>query len=107
MNMRINAKTNFVIFTFCLAASAHLQAAPLEKMPPVVERHDRFREVSPSDIKTDGWLREFMIRQEKGLTGHYEVQGYPFTIDFWAGDKNVWYLNQAVLHPSFDGLCEK
>ena len=94
MNLKISAK-NFVVLAFCLAAPVYFQAAPLGKMPGAVERHDCFREISPTDIKTDGWLHEFLVRQREGLTGHYTVQGYPFTIDFWGGetkaDNTSWW----------------
>jgi len=51
-----------------------------------VQRFDHFRELSPADVRTDGWLKEFLQRQLDGLSGHYEVQGYPFTINFWKGE---------------------
>jgi hypothetical protein len=85
MKIRINAQPAFVVLAISLAGSSQLRAAPLQT-PPEIQRHDRFREVSPSAIKADGWLREFLVRQQAGLTGHYKVQGYPFTIDFWGGE---------------------
>ncbi|HEY3761488.1 MAG TPA: beta-L-arabinofuranosidase domain-containing protein [Verrucomicrobiae bacterium] len=87
--MQINSKINFVALTFFLAALVLLRATPSETVAPAVKRHDHFREISPSDITPDGWLREFLVRQQEGLTGHYTVQGYPFTIDFWAGETNA------------------
>jgi hypothetical protein len=87
--MQISPKLNFIVITFFLAASVPLPATPLEIMAPAVERHDHFQEISPADITPDGWLREFLVRQQEGLTGHYIVQGYPFTIDFWAGETNA------------------
>ncbi len=87
--MQINSKIRFVALTFFLAATVLLRTTPLETMSPGIGRHDRFREISPSDIAPDGWLREFLVRQQDGLTGNYEVQGYPFTIDFWAGETNA------------------
>jgi len=51
-----------------------------------VQRFDQFREISPADVQPDGWLKEFLHRQLDGLSGHSDVQGYPFTINFWKGE---------------------
>ena len=51
-----------------------------------VQRFDRFRELSPTDVKPDGWLKEFLRRQLDGLSGHPGIQGYPFTLNPWQGE---------------------
>ena len=73
---QLGLKGFFAVLTFFLAAFALLPGEPLENGTVAVERHDCFREISPTDIKADGWLREFLVRQQEGLTGHYWVQGY-------------------------------
>lgn len=83
--MQIRSKSLFGVVTFNTVLIGHLSAAPLGPAM-IVDRYDRFREISPTEIHADGWLREFLVRQQKGLTGNYQVQGYPFTIDFWAGE---------------------
>ena len=44
---------------------AHLQPLPLRSLRP------------------DGWLRDFLVRQSKGLTGNVAVSGYPYGYKFW------------------------
>jgi hypothetical protein len=39
--------------------------------------------VTLSEIKPQGWLREFLRRQRDGLTGHIEVAGFPFDTGMW------------------------
>jgi len=34
-------------------------------------------------IKPDGWIRDFLLRQRHGLTGHLEEAGYPFNTRAW------------------------
>jgi hypothetical protein len=35
-------------------------------------------------MRPAGWLRQFLVNQRHGLTGHLEVAGYPFGIAGWA-----------------------
>ncbi len=37
----------------------------------------------PKDIKPEGWIKEFLQRQESGLTGHPKESGYPFDGGMW------------------------
>lgn len=48
-------------------------------------RWDKFRETSLTACTPEGWLREFLYRQQTGLTGHPEVLSYPFNSCLWAG----------------------
>jgi len=34
-------------------------------------------------IRPDGWIRDFLLHQRDGLTGHLEVAGYPFHTKGW------------------------
>lgn len=48
-------------------------------------RFDKFREQGITGIRPQGWLKEFLLRQRSGLTGHPEVLSYPFNSCLWAG----------------------
>ncbi|MGD0743723.1 MAG: beta-L-arabinofuranosidase domain-containing protein [Verrucomicrobiota bacterium] len=89
MKTRMTAASAFTILVMCLTLTRTIPSSaapfPASTLPPI-QRYDQFREISASDIKPDGWLREFLLRQQSGLTGHYAVQGYPFTINFWGGE---------------------
>ena len=47
--------------------------------------HDIFRESRLTCIAPQGWLREFLQRQNSGLTGHRKALAYPFDTCLWAG----------------------
>jgi len=47
--------------------------------------YSRFREILPSNIKPQGWLREFLERQRDGMSGHFAELGYPFDTCLWSG----------------------
>lgn len=42
-----------------------------------------------SHLKPSGWTREFLQRQESGLTGHPEESGFPFNTGMWTEQMNV------------------
>ncbi|SKD09075.1 Beta-L-arabinofuranosidase, GH127 [Chitinophaga ginsengisegetis] len=69
----------------CLLISAALYVA----MPVMAQqgpaRFDKFREQAITDVRPQGWLKEFLLRQRSGLTGHPEVLSYPFNSSLWAG----------------------
>jgi len=59
----------------CLLISAALYFV----MPAMAQaRFDVFREQAITDVSPEGWLKEFLLRQRSGLTGHPEVLSYPF-----------------------------
>lgn len=47
----------------------------------------KFNKLKITDIKPEGWIKEFLVRQKTGLTGNIEVAGYPFNTCLWACEK--------------------
>ncbi len=45
----------------------------------------KFNESAPDSIKATGHLLDFLKRQQKGLSGHSEMQGFPFNSAMWNG----------------------
>ena len=43
----------------------------------------KFEQVDVNTIKPKGWLREFLERQMRGLTGHLDEITYPFNSVSW------------------------
>lgn len=39
-----------------------------------------------SDIRPEGWLKEFLLRQKSGMTGHPEALSYPYNSCLWNGE---------------------
>ena len=39
-----------------------------------------------SDIRPEGWLKEFLLRQKSGMTGHPEALSYPYDSCLWNGE---------------------
>lgn len=55
--------------------------------PAAARWHGRFREIPITDIRPEGWLRQYLVNQRNGLTGHLENAGYPFNTVGWAADR--------------------
>ena len=49
------------------------------------EVFSQFAELSPAAIQPDGWLLEYLKRQQTGMSGHPEVHDYPFNTCLWNG----------------------
>lgn len=39
-----------------------------------------------SNIRPEGWLKEFLLRQKSGMTGHPEALSYPYNSCLWNGE---------------------
>ena len=48
-----------------------------------------------SDIRPEGWLKEFLLRQKSGMTGHPEALSYPYNSCLWNGDRKSTRLNSS------------
>lgn len=66
--------------TFAVSSDYVVQAAP-EKSA----QFNAFKEIPINTITPQGWLREFLVRQNTGLTGNREILSYPFNTCLWAG----------------------
>ncbi|MBS1563775.1 MAG: glycoside hydrolase family 127 protein [Bacteroidetes bacterium] len=66
-----------LLFVLLLSVSARSQSTP--------KRYDRFRENNITAVNPQGWLLEFLRRQQSGLSGHPDVLSYPFNSVGWAG----------------------
>lgn len=49
--------------------------------------HSVYSKLKISQIRPQGWIKEFLCRQKTGLTGNIEQAGYPFNTCLWAGEK--------------------
>ena len=69
-----------------------------------------WQETSLMDIHPDGWLKEMLIAQKDGLTGHPEALSYPYNTCLWAGEiprmgdhgRDWWRYEQTAYYT--DGL---
>jgi len=53
--------------------------------PEKAAQFNAFKEIPITAITPQGWLREFLVRQNTGLTGNREILSYPFNTCLWAG----------------------
>lgn len=57
------------------------------KAPKVgVPYYGQFKSIPANSITPGGWLKQYLINQRNGLTGHLEKAGYPFNTVGWAAD---------------------
>jgi hypothetical protein len=54
---------------------------------PAGPSYAKLREVPIVAIRPEGWLRQYLVSQRDGLTGHLENAGYPFNTPGWLADK--------------------
>lgn len=57
-------------------------------------QYGKLKEVKASSITPKGWVEEYLVRQQNGLTGNITVQGYPYTTNMWNGiipNANSWW----------------
>ena len=48
--------------------------------------YGQFQSIPANAISPKGWLKQYLINQRNGLTGHLENAGYPFNTVGWAAD---------------------
>ena len=86
-------KGSSLTILFCsliIAACYEVERPPIAVAPNIpVAPFATFSEGLISDIKPDGWVKEILLRQKDGLTGHPEAMSYPFDSCCWAGDLEI------------------
>lgn len=93
----------------CLLSFLGISASGTQSpgVSPSIPRYDRFREISPTCIKPEGWLKEYLVRQQKGLTSHPKEHGFPFNTQLWEGEinnkSNSWWPYEQTAY-YLDGM---
>ncbi len=59
-------------------------------------KHFKLKSVSPLAISPDGWVLDFLRRQQKGLSGNFSAQGYPFNTPMWDGGVGTIYAAAII-----------
>ena len=73
------------IAALAMAGCARQPKAPTAANVPAPE-YAQFSEGLIDDITPEGWLKEILVRQQEGLTGHPEAMAYPYDSCLWAGE---------------------
>lgn len=75
------------VLSLLLACNKEAGKAPVAGAPDIpVAPYAAFAEGLINDITPEGWVREILVRQKDGLTGHPEAMSYPFDSCCWAGN---------------------
>lgn len=109
--MKIHLMTGIAL---AIGLGATVHAAPAGTAPAThgddsaVEKFDVYREISPLSITPGGWIREYLVRQQKGLSSHPDAQGYPLNTNMWDGvipsqSKSWWPYEQTGYY--LDGMA--
>lgn len=75
MRIHVKTKKKLMIFMLFILPSAGMNG----------QGYAVFKDGLGSDIRPEGWLEEFLHRQETGLSGHPEALSYPYNSCLWAG----------------------
>lgn len=57
-------------------------------------QYAKLHEVKASSIAPEGWIKEYLVRQQNGMTGNVTMQGFPYTSNMWHGvipNNNSWW----------------
>ena len=60
-----------------------------KKEERTVQYYGQFKSIPANAIAPGGWIRQYLINQRNGLTGHLENAGYPFNTAGWAADSII------------------
>ena len=76
-----------LLFSLLFACNKGKESVPVAGAPDIpVAPYAAFAEGLINDITPEGWVREILVRQKGGLTGHPEAMSYPFDSCCWAGN---------------------
>ncbi len=67
--------SNFIVFISCTDIKDN-----------AIPYFGQFKSLPANTITPKGWLRQYLVNQRNGLTGHLENAGYPFNTKGWAAD---------------------
>ncbi|MBE6389522.1 MAG: hypothetical protein E7043_05045 [Lentisphaerae bacterium] len=59
-------------------------------------KYFKFKSVSPLAISPGGWVLDFLKRQQRGLSGNFTSQGYPFNTPMWDGGVGMIYAAAII-----------
>ena len=76
-------KLSFWFFFVCVILGC--QGATIDIPVSKTQRFDKLQETRITTIAPKGWLKEFLVRQNTGLTGNHDVLSYPYNTCLWAG----------------------
>ena len=68
--------------------------------------YGKFQRTKPGSVRPDGFLKEWLKTQNRGLSSHYTEQGFPFNTPMWNGGvgkivpASIVYNDQAAETPS-------
>jgi hypothetical protein len=79
-----NAGPSYKLFTFCMLIA--ILSCNNKKEEEVVAYYGVFNSIPANAITPKGWLKQYLVNQRNGLTGHLENAGYPFNTVGWAAD---------------------
>ena len=77
-------KRILVVIALGLAVSCTKAPQPVPEYVPAAP-YGVFHEGMIANITPEGWLKETLVRQKEGLTGHPEAMAYPYNSCLWAG----------------------
>lgn len=70
-------------------------ASPVGSLNPLGQRekfllpYAAFRELQLGSVRPEGWLREELVKQANGFTGHQPEFCFPFDRHYWAGNEQA------------------
>ena len=84
--MKNNKLTTLKLAVIAFGLNAYLLSCSNRKAEQPVAYYGRFKSLPANAITPKGWLKQYLINQRNGLTGHLEDAGYPFNTVGWAAD---------------------
>jgi hypothetical protein len=84
MQLKTKSTLKFLFMAFFLPALWF--SCSTKNAEESVTYYGQFKSIPANAITPKGWLRQYLVNQRNGLTGHLENAGYPFNTIGWAAD---------------------
>ena len=84
--MTIKKNLIFQYFLLVLSSTCFFCACSNNSPEVQVPYYGKFQSIPANAITPKGWLKQYLVNQKDGLTGHLENAGYPFNTVGWAAD---------------------